>query len=182
MSQGPSYDDLSVRQVTREQQSVSSVAEEVIHMLQTAHHDARPHGFHTRTQPSKESEKTLGQGWPYSTGKRYFVSSCEKHQNELTFIIRKSNEIETVVMKDFTSCSFSWRLTHPNQVCRHIIWVLLYVSDVSCKSVVLFQLAYSDMELQTIVIGAPLTFSHLSVDLKCPIFDVIDIIFQSAIL
>ena len=89
-SQGPSYGDLSVRQVTCEQQSVSSVAE-VTHMLQTAQSnsesvilsadthiprtdptrshrvdkrrvtsdkernpDARPHGVHTRTLPSKK--------------------------------------------------------------------------------------------------------------------------------
>ena len=204
-SQSPSYEDFPVKQVTREQHSVSSVAKEVTHMLQTAQSnpesvilsadthfpptrlhkvdkrrvtsdevrnlDARHHGVHTRTQPSKEFKKTLGQVWPSSTRKRYFVSSHEKHQNELTFIIRNSNETETVVIKDFPSCSCSWCLTHPNQVCRHINWVLLYVCDVSCKSAGLFQLAYSDTELQTIVNGAPLTFSHLSVDLKCPILD-----------
>ena len=169
LSKGPSYEDLSVRQMTREQQSVSSTTEEVTHMLQTAQSnpesviysadthiprtdptrphridkrrvtsdeerkpDARPHGVHTRTQPSKEFKKTLGQVWPYSTGKRYLLSLFEKHQKELTFIFRNSNETETVVIEDLPSCSYSWRLTHPNQVCRHIIWVLLYVCGVTC--------------------------------------------------
>ena len=86
--------------------------------------------------------------------------------NLIAINMRGERDKVCVKISSIPHCNCTFRVKKPKAVCRHIIFVLLFICNLHPTSPVIHQIAYSQNELKEILGGAPSGIEDLSADLR----------------
>ena len=128
--------------------------------------DSRPFGYPYRSTQSNSFKESLSHVFPPETGMKYLITSYTKEINLIAINMRGERDKVCVKISSIPHCNCTFRVKKPKAVCRHIIFVLLFICNLHPTSLVIHQIAYSQNELKEILGGAPSGIENLSADLR----------------
>ena len=128
--------------------------------------DSRPFGYPYRSTQSNSFKESLSHVFPPETGMKYLITSYTKEINLIAINMRGERDKVCVKISSIPHCNCTFRVKKPKAICRHIIFVLLFICNLHPTSPVIHQIAYSQNELKEILGGAPSGIENLSADLR----------------